>query len=188
MSEMIDEPDFGPDEDVAAAIARGEVIGGALDPRTKRIVPVGRPVEVFRNDEEGYTLYEFRIVRDGVETNEAVVLMADVDVGGRTRCWRLTDAARAEGYAETEIIYSGQGALHHWSASDEHSPYAIRGEDGAQQQVAVGPGEAFMIVADGARDEARQVGVRVISLCTTAFQDRFESAIAPPTSVDMPNT
>ena len=187
MSEITSEPNFGSDEYVMSAIDRGEIIGGARDPRSGRIIPVGQPVEVFRNDEQGYTLYEARFIRDGVETDEAAVLMADVDVGGQTRCWRLTHAAKQAGYAETEVLYSGNGALHHWDEADEHAPYAVPSDNAAQQQVTVSPGEAFMVVAEGTRDETRRLGVRVISLCTAAFQDTFEAVIQPPTTLDVPN-
>lgn len=158
-------------------IETANIIGGALDARTGKIVPV-HYVEVFRNDEEGYTLGEYQN-----DQGEALAMAAEVDQGGRTRRWQLTPAAKKAGYAETETIYDGDGTAHHWKLWGLLHGQAAPSDAGDQPHFNVKPGQSFMFTAGGERlndPQIRRVGMRVLSFCTRPFDLAYEKVISPP--------
>lgn len=138
------------DEQVAQAIAQGEVIGGARDPRSGKIVPV-RWATIFRNDEMGYTLDEAH-----TEDGATVAVKTTVDPNCETRCWELI----MHGYAELAVPYAGSGAIHTWENQGgefgDHRVYTV--QSGEQPHVLIEPNTPFLL-------QAAAIGMTVFSFC-----------------------
>ena len=179
MSEILDNPVFGSEEDITAAILRGEVIGGVfVEPEKDNELGAIVPANLVWVDLSGseavndYTLGEFQ-----KPNGEATILISRIFPGRHTREWRLTDAAGRDGYEETEMQILGAGAIQHRAADGTVTPYSFDGSS-AQHKVHVQAGESFMFAAD----PASAVGAVVLSVVTRAFQGDYETVVQPSSS------